>query len=183
MLEVKAVAFGCVKLLAPRVFPDSRGFFQQWYRSDLYRDVGIECAFVQDNWSRSSKGVVRGLHYQLKNPQAKLVGVVHGCIHDVVVDIRRDSPTFGQSKAFELTAENHCQLFVPEGFAHGFSVLSDTGDVFYKCSDIYTPGDEYGVYWNDPDVAAEWLTAEPIVSEKDELLPRLADIPEANLPI
>jgi dTDP-4-dehydrorhamnose 3,5-epimerase len=183
MLEVEAIEFDGVRLLAPRVFPDDRGFFQQWYHAGLSADMGIGDTFVQDNWSRSAKGVVRGLHYQLAHPQAKLIGVLSGTIYDVVVDIRRGSPTFGQWRAFELSGENHRQLYVPKGFAHGFSVLSDQADVFYKCSDLYAPGDEYGVRWDDPAVGVDWkCAADPVVSPKDALLPCLADVPESDLP-
>jgi dTDP-4-dehydrorhamnose 3,5-epimerase len=165
-----------IKLIKPRRFDDARGFFQQTYHCEQYAGVGITARFVQDNWSRSAKGVLRGLHYQLQHPQAKLVSVIRGEVFDVAVDIRRSSPTFGQWVGEILSGENGYQMFVPEGFAHGFCVLSDTVDFMYKCSDFYTPGDEYGIMWNDPTIGIEWPDlAAPIVSEKDGVLPRLSD--------
>ena len=173
-----------VKLLTPRRFNDDRGFFQQTYHYKQYAEAGITTRFVQDNWSRSSAGVLRGLHYQLKNPQAKLVSVIRGKVFDVAVDIRRGSPTFGKWVGEVLSAENGCQLYVPEGFAHGFLVLSDVVDFQYKCSDFYTPGDEYGVRWNDPEIGISWpFEGNPILAEKDEMAPFLRDVPDVNLPI
>jgi dTDP-4-dehydrorhamnose 3,5-epimerase len=154
-MEVKNLEIPEVKLIKPRRFDDDRGFFQQTYHQRQYQAAGISPVFVQDNWSHSSKGVLRGLHYQLKNPQAKLVSVIRGEVFDVAVDIRRGSPAFGKWVGEILSAENGCQLYVPEGFAHGFCVLSDTVDFFYKCSDFYTPGDEYGIRWDDPDIGIE----------------------------
>ena len=166
-----------VKLIKPRRFDDDRGFFQQTYHYDQYAEAGITTRFVQDNWSRSSKGVLRGLHYQLEHPQAKLVSVIHGEVFDVAVDIRQRSPTFGKWVGERLSAESGHQLYVPEGFAHGFLVLSDTVDFMYKCSDFYAPGDEYGIAWNDADLGIQWpdLGIEPILAEKDVLLPLFAE--------
>jgi len=138
---------------------------------------------VQDNLSRSCRDTVRGLHYQLRHPQAKLVSVLSGAVLDVAVDIRRGSPTFGRHVTVELSAENRRQLFIPEGFAHGFRVLTDTADFYYKCTDFYTPGDEYGIFWNDPALGIPWGTiAAPVVSAKDAALPHLRDLPTAHLP-
>jgi len=175
-MNVVNVQIPDVKLIKPRRFPDERGFFQQTYHADQYAAAGIDAVFVQDNWSHSSRGVLRGLHYQFEHAQAKLVSVVRGEVFDVAVDMRRDSPTFGKWVGQTLSAENGHQLFVPKGFAHGFMVLSETADFFYKCSDYYAPGDEYGVLWNDSCIGIEWpLDIEPVVSDKDRVLPRLAD--------
>ncbi|MBF0228912.1 MAG: dTDP-4-dehydrorhamnose 3,5-epimerase [Desulfamplus sp.] len=185
-----------VLIIQPNVFEDSRGFFLETWHKKRYEKEGINVSFVQDNHSRSKKGVVRGLHYQLKNPQAKLVYVVRGTIFDVAVDIRKGSPTFGQWTGVILSDQNRCQLFIPAGFAHGFSVLSDVADVIYKCSDIYTPGDEYGIIYNDPDINIDWhLTnfsgdfnnselksiTQILVSDKDMKYPKLNEIPDSNL--
>ena len=148
-----------------------------------YQEAGIIVEFVQDNHSRSEKGVIRGLHYQLKHAQDKLVYVMRGAILDVVVDLRQDSETFGQWTASVLSDENHKQLFVPRGFAHGFSVLSGVADVVYKCSDYYTPGDEYGILYNDPDLAIDWQVSldTALISEKDLVHPYLKDVPDQLL--
>ncbi len=175
-MEVIDLSIPGVKLITPRRFNDERGFFQQTYQYELYADAGITTRFVQDNWSRSSKGVLRGLHYQFEHSQAKLVSVVHGEVFDVAVDMRRSSSTFGKWAGELLSAENGKQLYVPEGFAHGFLVLSDTVDFMYKCNDYYTPSDEYGVMWNDAEIGIEWPELENlIISEKDKVLPMLSD--------
>jgi dTDP-4-dehydrorhamnose 3,5-epimerase len=172
-----------VLLFMPKVHGDSRGFFLQTYQTRQYAAAGLDRVFVQDNLSRSCRDTIRGLHYQLRHPQAKLVSVLRGAVLDVAVDIRRGSPTFGKFVAAELSEENRRQLFVPEGFAHGFRVLSECADFCYKCTDFYAPGDEYGVIWNDPALAIPWgyVTA-PVVSAKDVKLPRLADMPPEHLP-
>jgi dTDP-4-dehydrorhamnose 3,5-epimerase len=177
-MDILALAIPDVKLVKPRRFEDSRGFFQQCYRYDQYAKAGITTPFVQDNWSRSSRGVLRGLHYQLRNPQAKLVSVQRGEIYDVVIDIRKASATFGHWIGVNLSDQTGEQLFVPAGFAHGFCVLSETVDLTYKCGDYYTPGDEYGIRWNDPDVGIAWpdTILNPIVSTKDGNAPFLRDI-------
>ncbi len=175
-MEVISLEIEDVKLVKSRVFPDDRGFFAQTYHYQQYREAGINVRFVQDNWSRSTKGVLRGLHYQLKNAQDKLVSVIRGEVFDVAVDIRQGSPTFGKWVGQILSEENHHQMFVPKGFAHGFCVLSDEVDFVYKCSDFYTPGDEYGIIWNDSDLGIEWpAVVEPIISDKDSGLPAFAD--------
>ncbi|MBF0242718.1 MAG: dTDP-4-dehydrorhamnose 3,5-epimerase [Desulfamplus sp.] len=179
-----------VLLIKPDVFADSRGFFLETWQRTRYQNSGVNVDFVQDNHSRSKKGVIRGLHYQLKNPQAKLVYAVRGTIFDVAVDIRRDSPMFGMWAGAILSDENRDQLFIPAGFAHGFAVLSEFADVTYKCSDIYTPGDEYGIIYNDPDIAIDWhlnlcndFNIEPLVSDKDGKYPKLCDVPANNLSV
>lgn len=182
MIEVISLDISAVKLVKPRFFPDDRGFFQQTYHYEQYRDLGIDVRFVQDNWSRSAKGVLRGLHYQLEHAQDKLVSVIRGEVFDVAVDIRQGSPTFGKWVGAILSEQNHHQLFVPKGFAHGFCVLSDEVDFVYKCSDFYAPGDEYGVLWNDSDINVEWPGSKFSVSEKDRAAPVLQDIPAENLP-
>ncbi len=165
-----------VKLIKPRRFDDKRGFFQQTYHYKMYADAGIDIHFVQDNWSRSTKGVLRGLHYQRKYPQAKLISIIQGSVFDVAVDLRKKSPTFGQWVGETLSAENGHQLYVPEGFAHGFLVLSDRADFVYKCSNFHTSGDEYGIIWNDVDIGIHWPEVGiPILSEKDAQLPRITN--------
>ena len=183
-LQGEQTAIPGVWLFTPKVFGDARGFFLQTYQTKLYAAAGLDRVFVQDNLSRSCRDTVRGLHYQLKHPQGKLVSVLRGAVLDVAVDIRRGSPTFGRSVAVELSEDNRKQLFIPEGFAHGFRVLSDTADFYYKCTDFYAPGDEYGVRWDDPDLAIPWGdVAAPVVSEKDGKMARLAEIPPERLPI
>jgi dTDP-4-dehydrorhamnose 3,5-epimerase len=149
-----------------------------------YAEAGLDRVFVQDNHSHSKKHVLRGLHYQLTRPQGKLVFVVSGEIFDVAVDIRQDSPTFGRWAGACLSAENKHQIFVPEGFAHGFVVLSASADVIYKCTDVYAPGDEYGIYWADPAIAIDWPVQNPILSDKDQKCPLLSDAGAAgHLPL
>lgn len=158
------------------VFSDSRGFFLETYSKREFEKAGINLDFVQDNLSRSVKNTVRGLHYQINHPQDKLVRAVAGEIFDVAVDIRRDSPTFGQWEGFYLSAENKRQFFIPKGFAHGFCVVSASADFMYKCSDFYSPKDERGILWNDPDIAVEWpLDGEPVLSKRDLSNPALKD--------
>ena len=183
-LKVTSTEIPDVLLLAPRLFGDARGFFLQTFQTAEYAAAGIVRTWVQDNLSRSCKNTVRGLHYQLRHPQAKLVSVVRGAVMDVVVDIRKGSPTFGKHVQVLLSEENRCQLFVPEGFAHGFKVLSDIADFTYKCADLYTPGDEYGILWNDPALGIEWGISEDeaVVSEKDRHHPTLKEMPAEHLP-
>jgi dTDP-4-dehydrorhamnose 3,5-epimerase len=182
-MNVVELAIPEVKKIVPRRFLDDRGFFEQSYHEKMYQEAGIPSRFVQDNRSRSVRGVLRGLHYQLKHPQAKLVSVIRGAVLDVAVDIRRGSPTFGRWVAEVLSDENGAQLYVPEGFAHGFVVLSETVDFVYKCSDFYAPGDEYAVRWDDPELGIDWsLTDEPLLAQKDAAAPLLADVSVANLP-
>ncbi len=172
-----------VLFFEPQVFGDARGFFTTTYHAREFADLGVNCEFVQDNHSMSSKGTLRGLHYQLQNPQAKLCRVVRGAVLDVAVDIRVGSPNFGKYVSVELSAENKRQIFVPRGFAHGFVVLSDEAEFLYKCDNFYTPGDEYGVAWHDPQIGIEWnLSGEPQLSGKDAIAPLLKDIAPENLP-
>lgn len=171
-----------VTIVEPEIFSDHRGFFMETYHRAKYGAGGVAAAFVQDNRSHSRKGVLRGLHYQLRRPQDKLVFAVTGEIFDVVVDIRRGSPTFGRWFGTRLSAANGRQLFVPRGFAHGFCVLSPEADVIYKCSDFYDPGDDFGLYWADPDLGIAWPTESPLLSTKDDALPRLAEVPPTHLP-
>lgn len=158
-----------VKIIEPKVFGDDRGFFLETFQAERYASViGDGLTFVQDNHSRSCKGVLRGLHFQKTKPQGKLVRVVTGEVFDVAVDIRKDSPTFGQWEGVLLTGDNKKQFWVPPGFAHGFVVLSDTADFEYKCTDYYDPNDEGAICWNDPDLAIDWpIDFEPSLSAKD----------------
>ncbi len=173
-----------VLLIEPQVFSDDRGFFIETYNKDRYSQAGLDITFTQDNHSNSNKGVIRGLHYQLKRPQGKLVSAVKGVIFDVAVDIRLGSPTFGKWVGAILTEENHHQLYVPEGFAHGFSVLSEYADVCYKCTDIFVPGDAFGVLYSDKEIGINWhYDGECYLSDKDKVCPTLADMPKENLPV
>jgi dTDP-4-dehydrorhamnose 3,5-epimerase len=155
-------------IIEPKVFGDDRGFFMETFHSDRYREAGIDITFVQDNHSRSSEGVLRGLHFQKTKPQGKLVRVVRGEVFDVAVDIRKGSVTFGQWEGVILSEENKRQFYVPPGFAHGFVTLSETADFEYKCTDYYDPSDEGAIRWNDPDIAVEWPIAVPKLSDKDK---------------
>ncbi len=181
MVTVTATRLPEVLLLQPRVFGDSRGFFlESWNQRAFDEAVGQPVRFVQDNHSRSARGVLRGLHYQLQQPQGKLVRVVPGRVFDVAVDMRRDSPRQGQWVGVELSAEDHRMLWIPPGFAHGFLVLSDTADFLYKATDYYAPADEHTVAWNDPGLAIDWPLqpgVPPQVSAKDQAGLRLADAP------
>jgi dTDP-4-dehydrorhamnose 3,5-epimerase len=156
--------------LKPRVFTDDRGFFLETWQDNRYDTIGIKEKFVQDNWSRSTYGVLRGLHFQINQPQGKLVSVHRGSVYDVAVDIRKSSPTFGQWYGEILSDENHLQMYVPPGFAHGFCVMSDIADFVYKCTDYYNNKDEGGILWNDKKLAIKWPVDNPIVSPKDKLL-------------
>lgn len=171
-----------VVLCRPAVFRDRRGYFMERHRSDLYAANGIDRDFVQSNQSFSTRGVLRGMHYQIRHPQAKLVSVVSGRVFDVVVDVRVGSPTFGKWLGVELTAEGGEQLFIPEGYAHGFCVLSESAMFLYQCSDYYAPGDEAGFNWTSPEVGIRWPSNDFIVSDKDTALPTLAAMPEDRLP-
>jgi dTDP-4-dehydrorhamnose 3,5-epimerase len=176
-MTVTPTAIPDVLIIEPKVFGDERGFFfESFNQSDFEKAIGRKVEFVQDNHSKSSKGVLRGLHYQIKQAQGKLVRVVQGSVLDVAVDIRKSSPTFGKFVAVELTAENKKQLWVPEGFAHGFLVLSETAEFLYKTTDYYAPEFERAIIWNDPDIAINWPAGlAPSLSQKDALAPRLSD--------
>ena len=168
-MKATRLAIPEVVLIEPKVFGDARGFFFESYNQRAFNEAtGTDFQFVQDNHSRSAKGVLRGLHYQLRQPQGKLVRVVQGAVFDVAVDIRKSSPTFGQWVGVELSADNHRQLWVPPGFAHGFVVLSDTAEFLYKTTDYYAPQHERCIAWNDPALAIDWQFAgEPRLSAKD----------------
>lgn len=182
-MNVNASKLPAVLIFEPRVFRDARGYFMESFNENRYRDAGVKEKFVQDNISASNGPVMRGLHYQLKNPQGKLVSVLRGKVLDVVVDIRRGSPQFGQWIAEELSAENNKQIYVPPGFAHGFCVLSDEVIFHYKCTDYYNPQDEYGILWSDADLNIAWPQSTNFtLSGKDSQLPLLKDIPPAELP-
>ncbi len=172
-----------VLLVDPIVFNDPRGFFMETFHQKKYAEAGINHTFIQDNYSHSTRGTLRGLHYQLKNPQGKLVYVITGEIYDIAVDIRRGSPGFGKWVGQYLSDKNRRQIFVPEGFAHGFCVISETADVLYKTTDLYNPDDEYGVLWSDPTIGIEWPVEMPVVSDKDKQFPGLKEVPETDLPI
>ncbi len=164
-------------IIEPKVFGDDRGFFFESYNERTWREAtGLSTHFVQDNHSRSMKNVLRGLHYQLRQPQGKLVRVVVGEVFDVAVDIRRGSPTFGKWAGVRLSARNKRQLWIPEGFAHGFLVLSEAAEFLYKATDFYAPQHERSIVWNDPDLAIDWpLDGEPILSAKDAAAPRFRE--------
>ena len=174
MNVIKTKLQDCV-IIEPKVFGDERGFFLETYQAERYADLaGITSSFVQDNHSRSSRGVLRGLHFQKTKPQGKLVRVAKGEVYDVAADIRQGSPTFGQWEGVILSEENKTQLWIPPGFAHGFVVLSDTADFEYKCTDYYDPSDEGSILWNDPELNILWPIDNPILSEKDANAERLA---------
>ena len=165
-----------VRIVEPKLFGDQRGFFLESFQAERYRtEVGIDQPFVQDNHSRSARGVLRGLHAQRRHPQGKLVRVVRGEVFDVVVDVNPSSATFRKWVGVVLSEENHRQLWVPPGYVHGFVVLSEIADFLYKCTDYYRPEDEIGIRWDDPEVAVDWPVREPTLSGKDRVLPFLAE--------
>lgn len=176
-MNVIETALAGVVVIEPKVFGDDRGFFLETFQEQRYRDeAGINLPFVQDNHSRSSKGVLRGLHFQKTKPQGKLVRVVTGEVYDVAVDINPSSPTYGQYEGVVLSEKNKRQFWVPPGYAHGFVVLSDTADFEYKCTDYYDPSDEDGVLWNDPKIAIDWPLTDVSLSAKDAVLPVLSEL-------
>jgi len=181
-LQIIETSLPGVLLIKPRVFADPRGFFLETYRQNVLAEAGIHENFVQDNHSRSSRGVLRGLHYQLRSPQAKLCRVASGEVLDVAVDVRLGSPDFGRWVGVVLSGENHTQIYIPKGFAHGFVVLSETADFLYKCSDYFDAGDDRGVMWNDPEIGIDWQIGAPILSEKDKRYLPLAQIAHDQLP-
>jgi len=181
-MRVTALRLPEVLLIEPRVVSDRRGFFLETYSRQRYAEAGVGAEFVQDNLSRSVRGTLRGLHLQQPHGQGKLVSVVDGEVFDVAVDVRVGSPTFGQWVGQRLTGEDHLQLFLPAGFAHGFCTTSETALFHYKCTDYYDPEAELGVAWDDPDLAIAWPLPDPITSEKDRALPRLGDVPSDRLP-
>src|SRR5262245_39850063 len=171
-----------VCLIEPTVFEDNRGFFYESYHELKFAELGLKDRFVQDNHAKSVKNTLRGLHYQAKHPQAKLCRVIQGEVLDVVVDIRRGSPTFGKWESAMLSAHNKRQLYVPPGFAHGYLVLTETAEFLYKCGDFYRPEYERGVLWNDQDIGIMWGIVAPILSEKDRQNPPLSKIALTDLP-
>jgi dTDP-4-dehydrorhamnose 3,5-epimerase len=181
MEQIETSLPGVVEL-RPRVFRDKRGFFLETYHEAKFTGFGIFDRFVQDNHSCSSRGTLRGLHYQLRRPQAKLCRVVEGEALDVAVDIRVGSPQFGKWTSVRLSAKDQNQIYVPAEFAHGFLALTDTVQLLYKCSDFYDPSDEHGILWSDSDLSITWGISDPIVSDKDANYPRLSQIPAEFLP-
>ena len=181
MVTVTATRLPEVRIIEPRVFGDTRGFFlESWNQRVFDEAIGQSVHFVQDNHSRSTRGVLRGMHYQLTHPQGKLVRVVSGRVFDVAVDMRRDSPRLGQWAGVELSAENHRMLWIPPGFAHGFLVMSESADFLYKATDYYAPQDEHSLAWDDPSVGIDWpfeAGHAPQISAKDQAGARLADAP------
>lgn len=175
-MNVIRTAIPDVVIVEPKVFGDSRGLFLETFQSQRYADAGIGLPFLQDNLSRSTRGVLRGLHIQNPKAQGKLVTVVRGHVLDVAVDVRRESPTFGRHVAVELSEDNRRQLWVPRGFAHGFLVLSETADFFYKCDEYYCPQAEMVIRWDDPDLAIDWTIKDPQVSARDAAGRRLCEM-------
>jgi dTDP-4-dehydrorhamnose 3,5-epimerase len=168
-MQVEPTPLSGLVVIQPRVFADARGFFLEAYQRARFAEHGLPTEWVQDNVSRSTRGTLRGLHYQLRQPQGKLVWVTHGAVFDVAVDLRRSSPTFGKWHGVELSDSNHRQLYIPPGFAHGFCVLTDLADFAYKCTALYDPQDERTLLWNDADVGIQWPDVQPrILSSKDE---------------
>lgn len=170
-----------VLLLTPDIYRDDRGFFMETYREEHLKQHGFDIRFVQDNLSQSKQGTVRGLHYQIEQPQDKLITVMQGEILDVAIDLRRQSETFGEYTCAKLSFENRRQMLIPKGFAHGFAVLSQQANVYYKCTDYYYPGGERGVLWNDPKLDISWEVENPIISDKDQGQPKLNEIKDEDL--
>ncbi len=182
MKVIQTALPGCA-VIEPKVFGDERGFFFESWNAERFQLLGLPTSFVQSNVSSSSRGVLRGLHYQWPRPQGKLVSVLEGEVYDVAVDIRRGSPTFGRWEAVVLSAENKRQFWIPEGFAHGFAVLSETALFSYLCTDVYVKEADAGIRWNDADIAVDWPISQPQLSAKDEQAPFLKDVPEDRLPV
>jgi dTDP-4-dehydrorhamnose 3,5-epimerase len=181
-MNVIPTALAGVYVIEPKVFGDERGYFMEQWKSSAYRDAGVPAELVQANVSRSAHGVLRGLHYQYPEPQGKLVTVLEGAVFDVAVDIRSGSPRFGEWAGVELSADNHRQLWVPEGFAHGFCVSSDAAVVHYLCSREFAPQHDAVILWNDPDLGITWPLDRCTLSDKDAAAPRLRDVPAQALP-
>ena len=182
MLQIIHTSLPGVLELRPNVFRDSRGFFLETYHRSKFTELGITDSFVQDNHSYSARGTLRGLHYQLQHPQAKLCRVIEGEVLDVVVDIRKGSPHFGKWTSVVLSAKEQNQIYIPAGFAHGFLALTDSVQFLYKCSEFYDPCDEHGVLWDDPNIKIAWNVVEPTLSPKDAAYPRLSEVPFELLP-
>jgi len=182
-MKVVTTALPGAFIIEPQVFGDARGYFYESYNQSKYAAAGITSAFVQSNVSRSAKGVLRGLHYQWPHPQGKLVSVLEGEVYDVAVDIRRGSPTFGQWAGVMLTADNHRHFWIPEGFAHGFCVLSEHATFAYQCTALYDAKADAGIRWNDAALGIDWPISAPHLSDKDLKAPLLADVPTERLPV
>lgn len=180
-MKINTTPIDGLLVLEPDVFRDERGFFLETFHEQKYKSFGIESNFVQDNLSFSSKGILRGLHFQYRHPQAKLVQVLSGEVFDVAVDIRPGSPTFGKWFGIRLSQDNLYQMFIPEGFAHGYCVVSETALFAYKCTDFYSPSDEGGLLWSDRDIGIEWPVSDPVLSQKDSRLPRLSEFSKEQL--
>lgn len=177
-MKINTTSIEGLLILEPDVFRDERGFFLETFHEQKYEELGIERNFVQDNLSLSSKGILRGLHFQYRKPQAKLVQVLLGEVYDVAVDIRQGSTTFGKYFGIMLSQDNLYQMFIPEGFAHGYCVVSETALFAYKCSEFYSPAYEGGLLWSDPDIGIEWPISDPLLSQKDSRLPCLSAFPK-----
>jgi dTDP-4-dehydrorhamnose 3,5-epimerase len=182
-MKVIETALPGALILEPQVFGDARGYFYESYNESKFHEAGIDHRFVQCNVSRSARGVLRGLHYQWPNPQGKLVSVLEGEVYDVAVDIRRGSPTFGRSTGVMLTSDNHRHFWVPEGFAHGFCVLSEFATFTYQCTALYDPKADAGIRWNDAALGIDWPLSEPLLSDKDGKTPLLEDVSPERLPV
>lgn len=181
MMECHETKLPGVLILEPNIYRDSRGYFLERYHREKYSGLpGLDVEFVQDNHSQSGRGVLRGLHFQGRHPQGKLVGVVNGSVWDVAVDIDPSSPTFRQWVGVELSTTNHRQLYIPPGYAHGFCALSEHADVLYKCTEFHHPDDEFGILWDDPDLAIDWPVKNPRLSEKDAANPTLREYVDAH---
>lgn len=178
-MKIIATSIPDVLIFEPVVHGDERGYFMETFRESLFAERGVDLSFVQDNQSSSVKGTLRGLHYQLQHPQGKLARIISGEVFDVAVDLRKSSPTFGKSVSVILSAQNRKQLWIPPGFAHGFYVVSESAELFYKCTDYYHPEDDNSLQWNDPSLEIDWPLAggEPLLSEKDKNAKNLVDAP------
>ena len=182
-MEIKEISLLGLFVIIPHTHRDKRGYFFESFRGDLMKKYNLPTSYIQDNQSKSEGGTLRGLHYQLKYPQGKLVRVSFGKVYDVAVDIRKGSPTFGQYYGTILSDENHIAMFIPEGFAHGYSVLSDTAIFQYKCTNIYHKEDEYGIRWDDLEIDIDWKISNPTLSKKDSNLPFLKNIQDKHIPV
>ena len=178
MFKFNKTSIEGVYIIEPQVFGDNRGYFMETYKEPDFKAAGLDYTFVQDNQSKSKKGVLRGLHFQINHPQAKLVRVIKGEVFDVAVDLRKGSPTYGKWEGVLLSEENKKMLMIPRGFAHGFLVLSDEAEFIYKCDDVYHPNDEGGIMYNDPDIGIKWpeIDCEILLSEKDKLHPGIKEL-------
>jgi dTDP-4-dehydrorhamnose 3,5-epimerase len=181
-MDIITTALEGLLIVEPKIFKDRRGFFMETYNQRKYEAAGITEAFVQDNLSYSRKNTIRGLHFQIRHSQAKLVQAISGEIFDVAVDLRPGSATFGKWTGSRLSDKNGRQMYIPKGFAHGFCVMSEFAMFYYKCSDFYAPDDEGGIIWSDQDIGIEWPVENPIISEKDKLYPKLAGLSAEQLP-